>query len=176
MNKTALLKRNIAGQWLLRHMLVALFATLFCVPTVVMAGRTATVTVKVTVVEIPPCTINGNKVIEVDFGDVIVSKIDGHNYMKTVDYSLECSGQPTNAMKLAIQGIPSSFDKTALKTNVEGFGIAMRVNGLPLPINSALNFVYPNKPALQAVPVKNTGIDLSGGEFSAGATLKVIYQ
>lgn len=169
------MKINITRQWFLNSCLVALISAL-SVPVSVLAGRTATVTVRVTVVEIPPCIINGNRVIEVDFGDVIVPRIDGNHYMKTVDYSLECKGQHTNAMKLAIQGNPTMFDNTALKTNVADFGIAMRENGLPLAINSWINFDYPNKPVLQAVPVKKAGVDLPGGDFSAGATLMVVYQ
>ncbi|EKS6740497.1 fimbrial protein [Enterobacter ludwigii] len=156
--------------------LAVLFAFMMAVPALTLAGRTATVTVKVTVVEIPPCIINGDRVIEVDFGDVIVPQIDGKRYLKTIDYSLDCKGQLTNAMKLAIQGNPTTFDNTALKTNVEDFGIAMRVNGQSLAINSWMNFVYPNKPVLEAVPVKRAGVDLPGGEFSAGATLMVQYQ
>lgn len=170
------MKRNPARQWFLRGCLVALFTSMAGASMTVMAGRTATVTVKVTVVEVPPCTINGNRVIEVDFGDVIVPQIDGHRYLKPVNYSLECTGQLTNAMKLAIQGNPASFDNSALKTSVDGFGIAMRVNGQPLAINNWLNFVYPNKPVLEAVPVKRAGVELPGGEFSAGATLMVQYQ
>ncbi|WP_261307997.1 fimbrial protein [Enterobacter roggenkampii] len=170
------MKRNPARQWVLRCCLVALFTSTAGAPMAVLAGRTATVTVKVTVVEVPPCIINGNRVIEVDFGDVIVPQIDGHRYMKSINYSLECTGQLRNAMKLAIQGNTTTFDHSALKTNVEDFGIAMRMNGQPLGINSWVNFVYPNKPLLQAVPVKRAGVDLPGGEFSAGATLMVHYQ
>lgn len=170
------MKSNITRQWFLRCCLVALFTSALGAPMAVLAGRTATVTVKVTVVEVPPCTINGNRVIEVDFGDVIVPQIDGNRYLKPINYSLECTGQLTNVMKLAIQGNPTTFDNSALKTDVEDFGIAMRVNGQPLAINNWINFVYPNKPVLQAVPVKRTGVDLPGGEFSAGATLMVQYQ
>lgn len=170
------MKRSLTRQRFLYYCMVALFATVACAPIVVLAGRTATVNVLVTVVEVPPCIINGNRVIEVDFGDVIVPQIDGTRYMKTVSYSLECTGQLTNAMKLAIQGNPTTFDNTALKTNVEDFGIAIRANGQPMVINSWMNFVYPNKPILQAVPVKRTGVDLPGGDFSSGATLMVQYQ
>lgn len=170
------MKRSLTRHWLLRYCIVAFFATVTCSPIAVLAGRTSTVTVLVTVVEVPPCIINGNRVIEVDFGDVIVSQIDGTRNMETVNYSLECTGQTTNAMKLAIQGNPTTFDNTALKTNVEDFGIAMRINGQPMAINSWMNFLYPNKPVLQAVPVKRAGIDLPAGDFSAGATLMVEYQ
>ncbi|WP_163333707.1 fimbrial protein [Enterobacter bugandensis] len=159
-----------------RFSLVVLFTALSCTPTVILAARTATVEVRVTVVESPPCIINGDRIIEVDFGDVIVPRIDGINYTKSVDYTLECKGQLTNIMKMAINGNPVTFDNSALKTNVTDFGIALRANGKPLVINNWINFIYPDKPFLEAVPVKRAGADLPGGEFNAGATMMVLYQ
>jgi type 1 fimbria pilin len=138
---------------------------------------TSMVMIKVTVIAPPPCTINGDQVIDVDFGnDVVTSRVDGVNYLKTVDYSLDCQGGTSNAMKLQIQGTPTAFDSSALRTNVADFGIALRANGQALVINKWVNFTYPTKPVLQAVPVKKAGVKLPGGDFSAGATLLVHYQ
>lgn len=138
---------------------------------------TSTVTIKVTVIAPPPCTINGDQVIDVDFGnEVVTSRVDGVNYLKTVDYSLDCQGGNSNAMKLQIKGIVTTFDRSALQTNVKDFGIALRANGQALVINDWVKFTYPAKPLLQAVPVKKTGVTLPGGDFSAGATLMVDYQ
>lgn len=138
---------------------------------------TAMVQIKVTVIAAPPCTINGDRVIDVDFGsDVVTSKVDGVNYLRAVDYSLDCQGGSSNAMKLQVQGTPTAFDSSALQTNVVDFGIALRANGQPLVINDWVKFTYPQKPLLQAVPVKKVGATLAGGDFSAGATLMVAYQ
>ncbi|RJF53920.1 fimbrial protein [Serratia inhibens] len=138
---------------------------------------TAIVTIKVTVIVPPPCIINGDRVIDVDFGsDVVTSRVDGTNYLKTVDYTLVCQGNTSNAMKLQIQGIPTAFDSSALQTNMADLGIALKANGSALTVNDWVNFTYPNKPLLQAVPVKKAGVTLTGGDFSAGATLLVHYQ
>lgn len=155
-----------------RYALASLLAAL---PLSVQASNSATVTVRVTVVAPPPCVINNDRVIEVGFGDVIAARVDGSEYLQEINYSLECKAQ-NNAMRLSIQGSPTTFNNTALQTNVPDFGIAIRANGQPQAINSWINFTYPNKPALQAVPVKRTGVILSGGDFSAGATLMVNYQ
>lgn len=40
----------------------------------------------------PPCTVNDNKPIEVDFGDVMTTRIDGSNYRQQVNYTLSCTG------------------------------------------------------------------------------------
>jgi hypothetical protein len=45
-----------------------------------------------------------------------------------------------------------------------------------LAVNEWIDFTYPKTPTLQAVPVKRAGAVLSGGDFSAMATLMVDYQ
>ncbi|CAO95310.1 fimbrial protein [Erwinia tasmaniensis] len=138
---------------------------------------TSTVEVKVTVVAPPPCTINDNQSIDVDFGsNIIANKVDGSEYLKTVEYNLDCQNGPSNAMKLSIRGNSTTFNTSALQTNINDFGIALRANGQPLVINDWIKFTYPDKPVLQAVPVKKAGATLTGGDFSAGATLMVYYQ
>ncbi|HIE1345155.1 TPA: fimbrial protein [Serratia marcescens] len=141
------------------------------------ASAVTTVAVKVTVVAAPPCIINGDQIIDVDFGnELLTTKIDGNNYIKTVDYSLECKDNTSNAMKLKVQGNATTFDVSALQTNMADLGVALKANGAALTINGWVNFTYPDKPVLQAVPVKRAGSTLSGGDFSAGATLMVDYQ
>jgi hypothetical protein len=142
-----------------------------------LASAATTVTVKVRVVAPPPCVINGDKVIDVDFGsNVVTTKVDGVNNLQTLNYTLECQNYTSNAMKLQVKGTPMAFDGSALQTNVADFGIALRADGQPLMINKWLNFTYPSKPVLQAVPVKKAGATLNSGSFSAGATLMVDYQ
>lgn len=140
------------------------------------AGAFTTVTVKVTVVAPPPCVINDNRAIEVDFGDVITTRVDGAHYRMPVNYTLSCSGETANAMKLQVQGNGAPFDGTVLQTNKEGLGIELQQGSSRLPVNSWLNFSYPDKPELWAIPVKQAGATLTGGEFTAGATMRVDYQ
>jgi type 1 fimbria pilin len=139
-------------------------------------SATVTVTVKVTVVAPPPCTINDDRPIEVEFGDVLVPQIDGSNYRMPVNYTLSCESGSSNAMILQVAGNGASFDGTVLGTNKTGLGVALLRGDSKQAINSWMNFTYPNKPELWAVPVKQGGATLTGGEFSAGATMKVAYQ
>lgn len=145
-----------------------------------MLQAATTVTVKVTVMAPPPCVINDNKTIEVAFGEVMTTRVNGSNYKMPVDYSLSCSGQSNNAMKLQVQGNGAAFDGKVLKTAEKtGLGIQLLQGSggnTRLAVNSWLNFTYPNKPELWAVPVKQSGVTLSGGVFTAAATLKVAYQ
>ncbi|BEO62833.1 exotoxin [Serratia marcescens] len=140
------------------------------------AQAATTVTVKVTVVAPPSCVVNGDRPIEVEFGEVMTTRLDGKNYQTPVSYTLSCSGQSKNVMKLQIQGTGAAFDTTLLQTNKTGLGVQLQQGGSKLAINSWLNFTYPDAPELWAVPVKQSGVSLSGGEFTAGATMKVAYQ
>lgn len=153
-----------------------LAALLSALPLLAWAAGSATVTVKVTVVAPPPCVINDDRPIEVEFGDVMTTRVDGDNYKMPVNYMLSCPGAPSNAMKLQVKGTGAAFDSTVLQTNKTGLGIELRQGDSKLAVNGWLNFTYPNKPELWAVPVKQRGATLTGGEFSAGATMEVAYQ
>nr|WP_315290279.1 fimbrial protein [Serratia proteamaculans] len=145
-------------------------------PMLVWAGPTATVTVKVTVVAPLPCVINDDRPIEVEFGDVMTTRVDGTNYKIPVNYTLSCTGFSSNSMKLQVKGSGAAFDATVLQTNKTGLGIELRQGNSKLAVNNWLTFNYPNAPELWAVPVKQSGATLTGGEFSAGATMAVDYQ
>ncbi|HGM5966642.1 TPA: fimbrial protein [Serratia marcescens] len=135
------------------------------------------ITVSVTVLAPLPCVFDGNKPIEVNFGDeVLTTRIDGSNYRMPVVYLLTCSGQGKNAMKLQIAGSGASFNSQLLQTNVNGLGIALLRNGTRIPLNSWQNFTYPSLPTLEAVPVRQAGVELPAGEFNASATLRADYQ
>lgn len=155
-----------------RKMCLGVLLTLM--PLILQAATT--VTVKVTVVAPPSCVINDDRPIEVEFGEVMTSRLNGDNYQTRVRYTLSCSGHSKNAMKLQIQGAGAAFDPTLLQTNKTGLGVQLQQGDNKLAINSWLSFTYPDAPELWAVPVKQNGVTLSGGEFTAGATMKVAYQ
>jgi len=136
-----------------------------------------TIKVTVTIVAPPPCVINGDSLIEVDFGnEVMTTRIDGSYKKQAINYTVECKDAPANAMKLQIQGNGAGFDGDVLQTNKGNLGIKLLSNGSAQPINEWINFTYPDLPRLEAVPVKKSGATLTGGAFSAGATMKVEYQ
>lgn len=138
-------------------------------------AATNTLTVKVTVTSPPPCVINDNQQIVVEFAEVMTTQVDGSHYRRPVNYTLSCTDGASNALKLQLEGT-AGFDGKVLKTNKTGLGIALLQGGDRLTVNSWLNFTYPAKPVLEAVPVKQSGVTLVGGEFTASATLKVAYQ
>ncbi|WP_368927384.1 fimbrial protein [Serratia marcescens] len=142
-----------------------------------LAQAASTVTVKVTVMAPLPCEINGNKPIEVDFGDeVLTTRIDGNNYRTPVVYTVTCSKPEKNGMRLMIAGTGAGFDGKLLQTSVAGMGIAFLKDDARIALNSWQHFTYPALPKLEAAPVKQANVALPTGEFTASATLRVDYQ
>jgi type 1 fimbria pilin len=116
--------------------------------------------------------------IDVDFQDRVgISKVDGVNYLKTIDYSIVCDpGVNPWEMRLTVSGTATAFDGAAVQTNINGLGIRLLQNGLPFTLNTPVVVPRGSKLVLQAVPVQKPGVDLSEGAFAAVATLQAEYQ
>lgn len=130
-----------------------------------------------TVIEPPPCTINGGTAININFGDtVIINRVDGSNYIQDIAYNLDCTSLPLNTLRLQIKGTAAGFDGKKLATNITDFGIGLTADGKELAVNQWLNFINTARPVLKAVPVKKTGATIASGKFTAAATMMVDYQ
>lgn len=133
-------------------------------------------TIKITVLA-PPCVINENNLIDVDFGsEVVVSKVDEHIYVKPVNFDFNCSDNVATDFKFQIEGTGSSFDKNILRTNNKNLGVRFLSNNNEIDINKWVDFNINSKPQITALLIQNPKSDLAAGDFSTGATLKVDYQ
>ncbi|HFF9834306.1 fimbrial protein [Serratia marcescens] len=128
----------------------------------------------------PPCTINDNGVVDVNFGARLgVNKVDGVNYRQGVNYQITCENgaNPSMSLTLSLSGTVTAFDKEALQTNKENLGIRIYQNDRPFTPGSKLVIGQASsRPRLEAVPVKKTGAALTEGAFEAWATLRAEYQ
>lgn len=126
----------------------------------------------------PPCTINNGNRIEVDFGPkVAIKKVDGVNYMQTVDYKISCDpGVPAWSLGLSFNGTATTFDTAAVQTNMSALGIRMLRDGVPFVMNTRVPINGAVPPVLQVVPVKDPAASLTDGPFEALATLFADYQ
>ncbi|HFF8948033.1 fimbrial protein [Serratia marcescens] len=133
-----------------------------------------------TLLEYPPCEINGGQPVEVNFGDVGVNKIDGEGDAQTFSITFDCEGTGTNKL-LRYLGNAASFDSAAVQSNIPNFGIRLAHRsregiisafevGSTLPIAS-----YAGSSTFIATPVKKAGATLQEGAFTAGATLQLEY-
>lgn len=146
-----------------------------CISPAMVWADVVPVNIKVTVVAVP-CVINDDKPIEVDFGNVLTTKVDGQNYRMLVNYTLACASGENKALRLQVQGALAAFDGKSLQTSVSGLGIELQQGSRVISVNEEVNFTYPNKPELWVVPVKQPGVTLPAGDFSATASMKVDYQ
>lgn len=128
-----------------------------------------------TLIEPPPCTIND---VDIDFGDRVgVNKVDGVNYMKTIDYLITCEpGAIGLDMTLTLSGEQTGYDDATIQTNVADLGIRVLHNGQPFTLDKPIDVDPKNPPTLEAVPVKTPGATLQEGAFVASATLRAQYQ
>ncbi|EKY3087310.1 fimbrial protein [Cronobacter dublinensis] len=146
--------------------------------TVYAKENTAIITVKVTV-NAAPCEINNNQLIDVDFGDsVITTDVAKGTVEKTVNYTLNCTNaDQSKTLVMRISGVGADFDNNVLKTSIAELGVKMKADGADYPLNSDLVLASPtDKPALTALLVQQPGARLPTGGFTAGATLTVDYQ
>lgn len=132
-----------------------------------------------TLIEPPPCTINGGDIIDVNFGDKVgVNKVDGINYLEPINYRVNClPGVGKWSMNLMVISLPPpDYDSSAIPSDVADLSIRVLSNGKPLELNKLIPVSPLNFPAIEVVPVKRPGVTLPEGPFVARATLLVAYQ
>ena len=134
-------------------------------------------TIRAVIIAPPPCVINSGSTLDVPFGnDLLTSRVDGVNYRRGVPYTVTCSSPFSNALTLQLRGTGAAFDSRVLVTRKPDLGVKLFINGADWPLNTVVNFTYPNVPVVQAVPVKRPGSKLTGGAFNTTATLVIDYQ
>lgn len=139
------------------------------------------------------CVINAGQTIEVNFGDLPATGLDGNNFEKDVPLTFQCKGGAFegDALKinLGISGRPASFSQDYLRTTSDSYtgnqvipnlGIKFKqLDGAPLQLNK----FYPVSMqgnigdwGFIAAPVTPTGADIPAGDFYATATIIAEFQ
>ncbi|HAT6344354.1 TPA: fimbrial protein [Aeromonas hydrophila] len=139
------------------------------------------------------CVINGGQTIEVEFGDLPGTGLDGNNFEKAVPLTFQCKGGAFegDALKinLGLSGRPASFSQDYLRTTSDSYtgnqvipdlGIKFKqLDGSPLQLNK----FYPVSMqgnigdwGFIAAPVTPTGADIPAGDFYATATIVAEFQ
>lgn len=129
------------------------------------------------IIDPPPCLINNEKQIDIDFGDKLgINKIDGNNYRQKINYTIECYSDPSAAMLLlTVTGKVMSGDKSAIQSSKPGLGIRLLENNRHIHIGQGWVINTSTPPLLEAVPVADAKIQLVEGDFVASASLMAEY-
>jgi hypothetical protein len=129
-----------------------------------------------TLIDAPACTINQGVDPYVDFGkDILTTKVDGVNYAKEANYTIDCTNNVNNSLRMQLYGLATDFDTKAIKTTNVDIGIALYIGNIRTGVNEWFNFTYPTKPVIKLIPIKRPNIILKGGTFSGYVEFKVDY-
>lgn len=123
-----------------------------------------------------PCTVNNDQIIDVSFGKVAIGKVDTGQYIKNINYTLDCHGAASNAtVKMKLSATAAGWDSSAITTNVTGLGVHILNNCNAIKLNTDIA-VTPDTPLqLQAQLVKDPTATLAGQDFVATGTLTAEY-
>lgn len=130
-----------------------------------------------TLIAPPPCEVNEGNIIDVPFGNVGINKVDGSNYLTTLDYTVSCESSTGSwVMYLTLTGDMAAYDAAAVNTTVSGLGVKVFLGGLPFTLDEPVPVNPSALPVLTAVPIKDPAVTLTEGDFMGTATLKAEYQ
>lgn len=142
------------------------------------AAADADITFHGTLLEAPPCVVNGGDNVVVDFGDeMMTNRIDGTLYRQRIAFPLDCSKAIASEQRVRISGASvSTPDGEVLSTPLSGLGLALYQGKSRYTLGKWIAFTDPDVPELYVVPVRLNGADPAGGAFSVLASLVVDYQ
>ncbi|MCK7268877.1 hypothetical protein L8O48_17590 [Enterobacter cloacae] len=145
-------------------------------------GEALNLSVRGVIEDAPECTINGNDMIDVDFGDAVYSqKIDGLNYKRQkLIYNMSCSNMLSTSLKVKVVSTSGEgFESGMIGTNRDGLAIRLYSDNGVLHTDEFLNFTYNNDsggPNIYAVLAAKETSELVEGTFSGAGTLVILYQ
>lgn len=126
-----------------------------------------------------PCTISNEEILNINFGNVGINKVDGSHYAQNIPYIVSCKGATDETpVRLMVAGTSTSYDTSALATSADGLGIRIQAGDQPLKINEVMITTLGalQSLAMMAVPVKDPDKELSEQSFTASATLTADYE
>ncbi|MGY3893316.1 fimbrial protein [Aeromonas enterica] len=140
------------------------------------------------------CTINGGQTIEIEFGDLPGTGLDGNNFEKTLPLNFSCEGGvfEGNALKinLGISGKAASFSQEYLRTTKDGYqgssvipdlGIKFKqLDGSPLRLNEFYPVTMQGNIGdwgfIAAPIISPAAANVAAGDFYATATVVAEFQ
>ncbi|KYQ98558.1 pilus assembly protein FimV [Serratia plymuthica] len=129
------------------------------------------------------CVVNEGQLINVEFGEISGSNLNGASYPQSIPVRFQCEGgsfeDGTLNIKLAVSGTPAPFTNNAFKTDKTDLGIEIKHNGqlvVPNEFYPVPNIGNGGSWNLVAAPLANGGKDIAEGEFNASATIVAAFE
>ena len=129
------------------------------------------------------CVVNEGQLINVEFGEIGGSDLNGSNYPQSIPVRFQCEGgsfeDGTLNIKLAVSGSAASFSNEVFKTDKNDLGIRLTHNGqlvIPNEFYPVPNIGNGGSWNLVAAPFANGGAEIGEGEFNASATIVAAFQ
>ncbi|HHQ4457779.1 fimbrial protein [Aeromonas hydrophila] len=187
-------KPIINGVLISDHQIVELFGRLGSTDSGFSGDVMSRIVIESSILRVPEkCTINGGQTIEVEFGDLPGTGLDGNNFEKTLPLTFSCEGGvfEGSALKinLGISGRPASFNQEYLRTTKDGYQGGTVIPDLGIKFKQldgsrlSLNTFYPVSMqgnigdwGFIAAPITPTGADIPAGDFYATATIVAEFQ
>lgn len=136
-----------------------------------------TVHISGTLVDTPECTVNDNNLVDVNFGDdVITRQVDGLNFKTRIPFDLVCDNLASKGLRVAITGTPAAFGSGLIDAGKNGLAIQLWNGGTKVANAEQVRFTYPDTPELWATPVALDNSTLTAGTFSSAASLVLSFQ
>jgi len=129
------------------------------------------------------CVVNEGQLINVEFGEISGSNLDGKSYPQSIPVRFQCEGgsfeDGTLNIKLAVSGTPAPFTNNAFKTDKTDLGIEIKHNGqlvIPNEFYPVPNIGNGGSWNLVAAPLANGSKEIAEGEFNASATIVAAFE
>lgn len=174
-----MLSRRINGGSTFRSLLIAIIASgaLFNSALGAQTGDSTSIIFYGKLVKTTVCKLNNDKPIVVDLGNVGIMKVSSGNYIKDIDYTLECTNvSATSIVDITLLGTVQSWDAKALSSDVNGLGARILFNGNALEMQKPVDIGVGTTPKLQVQLVSQPGVTLQEKPFSVTGTLLISYK
>lgn len=130
-----------------------------------------------TIYDPPPCKINGDQDMDVDFKNISIRRIGSSAYTIIKNITIDCINGGTNQLQFQIKGETMGGENSnILKTSITGFGIALQndSDGSNIPLNKFFNVEKSRTFVLKATPIRSLPT-IVADDFSAVATILTRY-
>lgn len=161
----------------MRYLITALMLSCFALPVYAATGVAhSSANIRITGrLQPPPCKVNNNEEILVDFQRIQIKTLEKSDIRKDVDIPFVCEQDSENFKYfLTVDGPRAQFNNKLVKTNQNNLGFTAELAGVRLDLGKA-QLVNSHHLTLTIVLTKNPNGEVTPGSFSGTGTVTMEY-